>query len=72
MVDTGANQNEPGRDEALFEALTAPREASMVDALLVVPDEAGEATNGMASGFQAALAAKIRTVIGKRQAARAA
>ncbi len=70
-----ANRDRNGRkaaEGALIEALTAPAEASMVDALLVVPDDAAGDSHGMASGFQAALAAKIRSVIGDRQTRKAA
>jgi hypothetical protein len=60
-------------EEALIEALTRPGQASMVDALLALPDDdAGAAREPLSPGIQAALAAKMRAVLAGRERREAA
>lgn len=54
-------------DDALYAALTAPRESSFIDALFALPDEVEEpAQRAMIDGLQAALAAKMRARLDRR------
>jgi hypothetical protein len=63
MTEIRENESYPDRESALIEALTAPGQASMVDALLALPDDDEAVREQLSPGIQAALAAKMRTVL---------
>lgn len=57
-------------DDALYAALTAPKESSFIDALFALPDEIEEPQQrAVIDGLQAALAAKMRARLDRRDGA---
>lgn len=66
MSEPSDIEGEDEAEAALLAALTTPAEASMIDALLAL-SKTGSARDTLNSGMEAALAAKMRSVIGARR-----